>query len=292
MFIKKIFFCLFICVLGYSYTAQNESQIKDSITILSWNIQMLPHLYSPFTKYFRKKQKKRLPEIVNYLNENDFEIIVLQEVFDLRAVRELKKKLKAKYPYIQIPLKKGAGIQLSNGIMIASKTPLEYVDHVVFSKPKGNEKMAQKGCVLVKCNWGNQPLFISGTHLNSRTQEARRNQYKTISNHIIKPYISDSIPFFLVGDMNTSYNSRYFTEMMEVFQLHCSALKDKAPYTYSSRNSWNSINYNVWIDYIFHNQNKNVKIIDQYIIRPTMLIKDKKVDLADHYGIALKICLN
>ena len=53
---------------------------------------MLPHLYSPFTKYFRKKQNKRLPEIVNYLIKNDFEIIVLQEVFDLSAIRKLKKK--------------------------------------------------------------------------------------------------------------------------------------------------------------------------------------------------------
>jgi endonuclease/exonuclease/phosphatase family metal-dependent hydrolase len=213
-------------------------------------------------------------------------------VFDLSAIRKLKKKLQTVYPYIQLPIKKGIGIQLSNGILIASKIPLEYVNHVTFSKPKGFEKMAQKGCVLVKCNWRNQPLFIGGTHLNSRSQETRRNQYKTISNQLIKPYLSDSVPFFLVGDMNTSYNSRYFLEMMEEFQLYCSTLKDKRPYTYSSRNSWNSINYNVWIDYIFHNQNKNVEILDQFIIRPTMLLKDKKVDLADHYGIALKITHN
>ena len=292
MFIKKMTFCLLMCFFGYSYYSQNNYSKSDSLTILSWNIQMLPHIYSPFTKYLRKKQNKRLPEIVNYLNKNAFDVIVLQEVFDLKAIRRLKKNLQSTYPYIQLPIKKGIGIRLSNGIMIASKIPLQYVDHVTFSKPKGNEKMAQKGCVLVKCNWGNQSLFISGTHLNSRSQETRRNQYKTISNRIIKPYLSDSVPFFLVGDMNTSYNSRYFPEMMEEFKLHCSAIKDKRPYTYSSRNSWNSINYNVWIDYIFHNQNKNIEILDQYIIRPTMVLKNKKIDLADHYGIALKIALN
>ena len=292
MFIKKLIFCLYICFLGVNCSSQDSSTNKDSITILSWNIQMLPRAYGAFSKYLRKKQKKRLPEIIKFLNKEDFEIIVLQEVFDLRTIKKLKKELKVAYPYIQPPIKKSIGIRLSNGILIASKIPLQYIDHVTFAKPEGNEKMAQKGCVLVQCNWGNQPLLIGGTHLNSRSQETRRNQYKTISSKIIKPYISDSVPFFLAGDMNTSFKSRYFSEMMNEFKLSCPILSDKSPFTYSSKNSWNGKNYNVWIDFILENENEKIQLLNQFIIRPKMILKNKKIDLADHYGIALKIALN
>ena len=92
--------------------------------------------------------------------------------------------------------------------------------------------------------------------------------------------------------MNTSFKSRYFAEMMTEFKLYCPILSDKNPYTYSSKNSWNGKNYNVWIDFILENENEKIQVLNQFIIRPKMILKNKKIDLADHYGIALKIALN
>ena len=207
MFIKKLIFCLYLCSLGINCSSQDSSSNKDSITILSWNIQMLPRAYGVFSKYLRKKQKKRLPEIIEFLNKEDFDIIVLQEVFDLRTIKKLKNELKFVYPNIQLPIKKGIGIQLSNGILIASKVPLQYVNHVTFAKPEGNEKMAQKGCVLITASIRDKEWLIAGTHLNSTSQQIRDLQYQQIKKEIISPYLSDSIPFILAGDLNTTKNT-------------------------------------------------------------------------------------
>ena len=78
---------------------------------------------------------------------------------------------------------------------------------------------------------------------------------------------------------------------MELFQLRCPELNEQRPFTYDSKNSWNQANYNVWIDYLLHNLNKK-NILKHYIIRPTMVFKNKTMDLADHYGIVLKIAID
>ena len=105
------------------------------------------------------------------------------------------------------------------------------------------------------------------------------------------PYYSDTIPFILSGDLNTSKRSQSYNEMISVFDLNCSVLNDPRPYTYDSMNSWNQIKYNVWIDYLLHNL-KNEKILRQYILRPTMKIKNKLIDMADHYAIVLSISVD
>ncbi len=251
---------------------------------------MLPNLYSPFSKYLRKKQKQRLPEIMKFLDSSKFDILILQEVFDVQITKKLITGLLPSYPYIQKPIKKGRGIKLSNGIMILSKYPLKYLHHIRFKDAKGNDKMAQKGCVLVEVTINNKKWMIAGTHLNSGNQEIRDLQYQQIKKDLLLPYHSDTIPFILTGDLNTAKNSQAYNEMIALFDLTCSALNDQRPYTYDSMNSWNQIKYNVWIDYLLHNL-KDDKILNQYILRPTMKIKNKSVDLADHYAIVLSVAI-
>ena len=75
---------------------------------------MLPDFYSPFSKYVRKKQKLRLPYIIKYLDSSKFDIVILQEVFDLQAIKQLSEKLNITYSFIQKPIKKGKGIKKEN----------------------------------------------------------------------------------------------------------------------------------------------------------------------------------
>ena len=77
-------------IYSIKYFGQNEKQIQ----ILSWNIQMLPDLYSPFSKQVRKKQKTRLPEIIKYLDSSSFDVVILQEVFDIHKYISAKKEYK------------------------------------------------------------------------------------------------------------------------------------------------------------------------------------------------------
>lgn len=265
---------------------------KDTIKIYCWNIQMLPNFYSPFTKYVRKKQKLRLPYIIEYLDSANFDVVILQEAFDLQAIKQLNKNLKLTYPFIQNPIKKGRGLKLTNGIMILSKHEMTYLDNIRFSNTTGIEKMAKKSCVLVSVEINNKSLLVAGTHLSSNSQNDRNNQYNKINDFIIKPYKTEGVPFFLAGDFNTVYNSESFIDMLSIFKLNCSEfINNNKPFTFAESNTWNKQyeNYNVWIDFILHDLASSFKVIKQNIYTPYITYKEKKIDLSDHYGIELQL---
>lgn len=261
---------------------------NDTIKIVSWNIQMLPRSYSPLTKLVRKKQKSRLPKIIQYLNSTDFDIVVLQEVFDKLIANKFQSDLGIKYPYTLNPIKQGFNWKLSSGVMILSKYPFDLVDHVIFKVSKKSDRGAQKGCSIVKINIKDKSVFLAGTHLDSKNKDSRNLQFSLINEKIIKPYINDSIPFFLAGDLNTNYNSTQYDSMMVEFNLLNFGLNDDRPYTYDEFNSWNEMGYNAWIDFILYQKSRKVEVLNQYILRPTMKYKNKKMDLSDHYQIVME----
>ena len=96
---------------------------------------MIPKIYAPFTKLARKKQKVRTPKIIQYLNSTNFDIIVLQEVFDKSISNKFKNDLKIKYPYCLMPQKEDFKFKLSSGVMILSKYPLELVKLALSTVP-------------------------------------------------------------------------------------------------------------------------------------------------------------
>ena len=292
MFKHFIFlFFFFCCFHGFSKKTHFK-RANDTLKILSWNIQMLPNVYAPFTKLVRKKQKKRIPEIIKYLKKSTYDVVVLQEVFDIQMKNKLKKQLIKSFPYIQLPIKKRWGIKLSNGVMFLSKHPIELVDKVIFNVSKKSDRMAQKGCALVKLNYNGISFLIAGTHLDSKGQDVRDKQYQLIRDKIIIPYQKDNINFLLAGDLNTEQKSIAFDNMIQLFNLENSPLKEPNPYTFDGNNSWINYDSKGWIDFVLHRLTLNIKVTDQYIIRPTMKYKNKVMDLADHYGIVLELVVN
>lgn len=273
--------------LSLNYNAQN-----DTIKIASWNIQMIPRIYASFTKLARKKQKVRTPKIIQYLNSTNFDIIVLQEVFDKSISNKFKTDLKIKYPYCLMPQKEGYTLKLSSGVMILSKYPLELVKHVVFNVSKKSDKGAQKGCSLIKININNKKVFLAGTHLDSKSNNSRSLQYQITNDKILKPYINDSIPLLIAGDFNTDFESLQYDSMINTFKLKNFELNDDRPYTFDEFNTWNAKGYNAWIDFILYQKSKKVEVLNQYILRPTMKYKNKKMDLSDHYQIVMETVIH
>ena len=281
---------VFLLITSFELISINvKSQSKnDTIKIASWNIQMLPSIYAPFSKLVRKKQKIRCPKIVQYLNASEFDIVILQEVFDKKREKELLAGLSTRYPYILNPIKEGFNLKLSSGIMILSRYPFELIEHIIFNVSKKSDRGAQKGCSLLQINLNNKQLMIAGTHLDSKNEKSRTLQYELTKEKIISPYIKDSIPFFLGGDFNTNMSSEGYEKMISTFGLENHHLEDERPYTFDEFNSWNPKGYKSWIDFIFYQKNDKVKIIDQYILRPKMQYEKSSIDLADHYQIILE----
>ena len=82
--IKKIIYLYLLCqffIVPNELKATKATE-NDTIKIVSWNIKMVPKVLGLFTKSARKKQKDRAPRIIQYLNNTDFDIVILQELFD------------------------------------------------------------------------------------------------------------------------------------------------------------------------------------------------------------------
>ena len=265
---------------------------SDTLKITTWNIQMTPRVFAPFTKHARKKQKVRISKIIQYLNSTNFDILVLQEVFDKAISKKLQNDLKIKYPYSLTPQKEGFTLKLSSGVMILSKYPIQLKEHVIFNVSQKIDKAAQKGCSLVEININEKIIYVAGTHLDSKSHESRNLQYQITSEKIIKPYSNDSIPLFIVGDFNTNFNSPDYDNMMTYLKLKNHELNDDRPYTFDEFNTWNKKGYKSWIDFVFYHENKKIEILDQYILRPVMKFKKAKMDLADHYQLVLKLVIH
>ena len=276
-----------VIMLGISISLSAQKN-GDSLTIASWNIQMLPKVYQPFTKLTRKKQNIRAPKIIQYLNAAEFDLIVLQEVFDRSIQKEIAKGLIVNYPYQQMPIKEGFTWKLSSGVMILSKHPIKFLKNVIFNTSKKSDKAAQKSCVLVQVEIGSKALLLGGTHLDSKSQESRYQQYEMTKSEILNPYLNDSIPLYLAGDFNTSNNHEDYKKMTHEFGLTSFSLDDDRPYTYDEYNTWNESGVRSWIDFIFYNENPYHQPFKQYILRPTLSFKGSKMDMADHYQIVLE----
>ena len=261
---------------------------NDTIKIVSWNINMVPKHLSILTKSARKKQKDRAPRIIQYLNNSNFDIIILQELFDKSITKRFREDLNINYPYILSPIKEGFNLKMTSGVMILSKYPYTLISHEIFNVSKKKDNTAQKACSLIKVNINGKKILLGGTHLDSRNEESRILQSKLTKEKIINPFINDTIPMFLAGDFNVNKNSVSYDSLVKLFALETYPLNDDRPYTFDEFNSWNEKGYKAWIDFIFYQNSKKIEVLDQYIVRPVMMYKKTKMDLSDHYQIVLK----
>lgn len=286
---------LLVCAIFFSgnriSTAQKTAETKPfvKVKILSWNIQMLPNALAIFSKALRKKQAIREPWIVEHCLAQQYDVIVFQEAFDLDIKRKLKRHLKEMYPY-QVGTKTNKGRLTSNGIYIFSRHPMKDVDHVIYKKGAHEDRWAAKGCTLVELEKEGVKFHVAGTHLQSGSSEAavmhRSLQYQDVCNLLDSNKI-DTIPVFLVGDMNTEKGElNKYREMTSVMKIRDIPLDDPEPYTVDNKNSWTPQNKAAQIDYIFDQPRQtNSRIMQQKILRLKHELKGKMIDLADHYGL-------
>ncbi|MCP4438906.1 MAG: hypothetical protein GY810_08165 [Aureispira sp.] len=283
---NKIVISLIIVIFIISKTsyAQNIAEVK----IVSWNIQMLPNFFGGLSSALRKKQAVRLPWIVEHAKQQDYDVIIFQEVFDIEMKRKLKRGLKEAYPY-HVSTKTKSGKFTSNGIYIVSRLPMEYIDHVIYKEGLSEDKLAAKGCTLVEVKKDDLVFHVAGTHLQSGNGDAqlvRNHQYVDMYN-LIEKYAQDNIPQFVVGDMNTpKSDTKSYEYMLHAIGVQDFPLDEDRPYTIDSDNSWNDHAEGVQLDYIMLNPRKTTTTISlQKILRPKDTYKEKSMDLADHYGV-------
>lgn len=283
----KPFICLVLFLMGVQQPllAQASTEIK----VLSWNIQLLPRAFGVFSKALRKKQRLRTPWIIEHCQQEDYDVIVFQEVFDRPLSKKLQRELLEKYPY-QVQALRQAGRLTSSGILIVSKWPIEKIGEVVYPKGAHEDAFAAKGCTVVQLQKEGQSLYIAGTHLQAgssqEAKEQRSIQYKAIQT-LLKEVTKDSLGIVLAGDLNTRKQAtEAYQEMLTTVEMVDQALNEERPYTIDIQNTWNKKGRNQQLDYILlRPQKSRLQIVEQKILRLQKIEKEQALDLADHYGI-------
>ncbi len=183
----------------------SEANNTPEYKILSWNIQMLPRLLLPV----RKGPLKRSKLIPQHIIKEDVDIIVFQELFDIRARRILKRKLKAEYPYKAGPANRVMPVFFTNsGIVIYSKYPITDKWRFAYNwrEKSSHDKFSRKGCLMVEITLpDNQTIQVLGTHLQAggrNSTTTRHSQYRQIKTFIDK-HKKEGVPQLICGDFNT-----------------------------------------------------------------------------------------
>ena len=291
-------------VLEAHRVAAEPTGAKVNLKILTWNIQMLPTAFDRFSESLQREQKLRAPWIIEYLNGQDYDIVVLQEVIDPAITESLKQGIKERYPYIVAPESKMRIAGASGGILFASKIPLRYITHVVYKNVAGIDALAEKGCTLVEGEKDGVRFQIAGTHLQAGHQDMKDKEYVELADGIIKPYRKEGMPQFLIGDMNTKRGGGFlpssrrpgtdkFQILLKTTEMQDFPIDDERPYTCDSNNSWNPGKKDPSKpDHVLLNpRGTGTTIMRQTIQRARKEHEGKTIDLSDHYGVVAEILL-
>ncbi len=288
----KNFILTFLLAYGiisqYLAFAQPETVVKKpgtEIKILCWNIYMLPLI--------NKGQWGRVNHIEKHLKENDYDVLVLQEVFRERIKKQLIESLSEKYPYFAGPPGKDFGLfGQDGGVMIFSKHPIIYTDIIKFDEGcKGADCLSQKGAVFVEIQKGTQTFQVVGTHLQSMKsndcQKIRDRQMCTIYTDLLQKHYKNQVPQFIVGDLNTECHiPQRYIRMLTLLDAK-DAADSKAFKTHSTQNKFNiSSNTDATLDYILYRANQSLLKIKYGFVK---IFKGKwsndNDDLSDHYAV-------
>lgn len=275
---------------------QTAAKPETTLNVLTYNIQMLPALFGTWVDPLDKMQHTRTAWIADYLKQQDYDVVCLQEAFDPRCVKEIVDGVAPVYPYVVLPRYGIHRWQQSNGILFVSRVPIKAVGNVIFPRGERIERYAAKGCTLVEGVKDGLSFQIAGTHFQTGDGRFRLADSKVSAEDLLKPHRRDRTPQFFIGDFNirkdTDASSNY-AQLLKDSEMRDFPIDDPRPYTVDPNNSWKKGKQKPGhIDHILldpRGTETTVKV--QHIERPVQEYLGKKIDLSDHYGVSAEILL-
>jgi len=172
---------------------------QDTLSLLSWNIQMLPSVVR------NNGKAKRARAIVEQLKANPYDVVVFQEIFKKRSRRIIRKGISSLYPYhTKVLNKKFIALKTNGGVMIFSRYPITAVHEIQYRSRSGFDKYSRKGALLADIDIKGKTIQVGGTHLQAfGPQEIMFAQYHQLHDELLKPNQQSGVPQFVLGDFNT-----------------------------------------------------------------------------------------
>lgn len=265
---------------------QIQAQENDGLdlTILSWNVYMLPGITNLSKQISKSDKKGRAVEIATYLNSSDIDIVIFQEAFFNPSRKKLSKYLETNYPYQYGPANPSKlSLKTSSGIYVVSKIPLEILGTVQYEACNGADCFAKKGAILLEGELGGERFQILGTHLNAGGPHwIRQEQYKQVRG-LLDDFNKLGVPQIVCGDMNThKENEDHYADMLNMLDVEDGPTNSKQQFTTAKDRSV--------IDYIFTRPNNSGMALDQkevLWINPNKMKVIEKLNgnLSDHLAL-------
>ena len=268
-----------------------------SIKVLTWNIYMRPHSIT-FDGQFR-----RAKAIGELLKTEDYDIILFQEAFGKTSRKKLRKALGDAYPFEIEP--KNNKKTVNNGLWILSKHPIEKPEFIFFDDCLVSDCQSAKGAVLFAVEIRGQLYHFINTHVQAEDGKefalVRAKQFVLID-QLVSEKVTDQLPVFLLGDMNTAKNvEEEYSGMLatlnstdgDVSVMDASELSVEEPITWGCAN--NDLIKKKWkgqvqlLDYVLQRNTGYLFKLRRELKTYTQQWSKKRKHLSDHYAISLTI---
>jgi len=259
-----------------------SSSKPNELTLLSWNIHMLPSPYGWFSQ-----PRKRAKLIIEKLKQSaHYDVILFQEAFDNKIRDILFEELKYLYPFQIKPADKGEFFKINSGLWALSKLPISLVDEIQFLNAIGWDWIALMGAKLYQLQKNNQDFYIINTHLQSDNGDeysmVRNSQYTQIQHELIEPNVDATSPLILCGDLNIS-QIKNLKKMLSFLNLKTGPLSSKLSFS-----NWTAglKNPKQLLDYILVKENTfSFETIQRKILEFTNFSNKNKFSMSDHNPI-------
>jgi len=294
MLMKKL---LLLSLLFISIAASSAPTGEDStatqISILTWNIKMLPR-GAMFLHHHPIIRARIIPDVL--LKESP-DVIVFQESYDGKAVRMLRKKLKPVYPYTQgFQNRKVITYKRAGGVLVFSKYPLKEIESIRYSWLEGIDKLARKGALLIEVQHPVKSFQLLGTHMEAGgSRELKISQYKE-AGELLKRHEQTGVPQFACGDFNTKRIDTFlYPKLIDALQAEdgeiCTDLKCTSDHLLNDMDSYNPTRRNL-IDYVFVKLNGVIlRNTTRSVMQYEKQWNKKHKDLSDHFAVILRTSL-
>ncbi len=166
-----------------------------------------------------QEKRRRLKQLPQALAELDADVIVLQEMFDVRARLKLLRELCP--PYSTTPdamgdrrILKLVKIDATGGLLVLSRLPIKrsrFIPHPSGLGKKPDERVGRKGAMFVQLETPLGPVTLFAIHLYAGTKpvdsQVRDAQLQPLLEQLEAE--ANGGPVLLAGDINTSPTVRY-----------------------------------------------------------------------------------
>lgn len=293
LLLRLLLLSLFVTL--WSGHAHSQTTDTAGIRIMTWNIKMLPRIF----RFIHHKPVQRARLIPRYIIAENTDIVFLQEAFDDRCCRILKRKLRKTYPYMLGPVNKQAGTIFSGGAMILSKTPLQKLEQIRFSSCSGNDCWAHKGAILAATTVRGQKVQVMNTHIQAGgVPRIHIDQFAQIA-AMLQRHAAPDVPQILGGDYNTFHTDTVlYPAMLDMLKAEDGPISGDMHYTSDDIVCDMSENYckvllhpeQDIIDYILYRPNGHpYKEATRHIVRYTTLWDLDHQDLSDHMTLIMDL---